>query len=106
MKLTFHRKKLYAKIWSKPVSHLSKELGISSHQLYKVCKKLSIPTPGSGYWAKLRHNKKVDKPELPESERDTFVLKFDEKPKASNSGNSFSEKNNVTVSKPGLIIDS
>lgn len=73
-KLTFQRNELYKKAWSKPVSHLIKELGISSHQFYKVCRELNVPTPSTGYWAKLRHGKDVRQPELPESDKESFIL--------------------------------
>ena len=73
-KITFKRNELYEKVWKKPVSHLTEELGISSHKLYKACEELDIPTPSAGYWAKLRHDKKVNKPELPESDKGSFTL--------------------------------
>lgn len=82
-KHTFQRNELYKKVWSKPVSHLAKEIGISSHQFYKVCEELNVPTPSTGYWAKLRHGKDVTKPELPESDKDSFTLTVGEKPKSS-----------------------
>lgn len=80
--LTFQRNQLYEKAWSKPISHLVKEMGISSHQLYKICRELDVPTPSAGYWAKLRHGKKVAKPVLPESDKDTFTLTVGETPKS------------------------
>ena len=73
-KITFERNELYEKVWKKPVSHLTKELGLSSHKLYKACEELDIPTPSAGYWAKLRHGKEVNKPELPESDKESFTL--------------------------------
>lgn len=82
-KLTFQRKELYEKVWSEPISYLVKEMGISSHQFYKVCRELNVPTPSSGYWAKLRHGKDVTKPELPESDKESFTLTVEGKPKTS-----------------------
>lgn len=73
-KITFQRDKLYKKVWSKPISRLAEELGISSHNLYKVCDELKIPTPSTVYWSKLRHGKEVKKPELPQSEKESFTL--------------------------------
>ncbi|MFH5834328.1 hypothetical protein [Halalkalibaculum sp. DA384] len=73
-KITFQRNELYEKVWTKPVSHLTEELGISSHKLYKACEELEIPTPSAGYWAKLRHDKEVNRPELPESDKESFTL--------------------------------
>lgn len=73
-KITFERNELYKKVWKKPVSHLTEELGVSSHKLYKACKELDIPTPSAGYWAKLRHDKEVNKPDLPESDKESFTV--------------------------------
>jgi len=73
-KITFERNELYEKVWTKPVSHLTEELEVSSHKLYKACEELDIPTPSAGYWAKLRHDKEVNKPELPESDKESFTL--------------------------------
>ena len=73
-KITFQRNELYEKVWENPVSHLTEELGVSSHKLYKACEELDIPTPSAGYWAKLRHDKEVNKPELPESDKESFTL--------------------------------
>lgn len=85
-KLTFKRKELYKKVWSKPVSQLIEDLGISAHKFYKVCEELKVPTPSSGYWAKLRHGKEVMKPDLPESDKETFILSIPkEAQKAKNS---------------------
>lgn len=77
-KITFQRNELYEKVWEKPVSHLTEELGVSSHKLYKACEELDIPTPSAGYWAKLRHDKEVNRPELPESDKASFTLTIHE----------------------------
>lgn len=36
-KLKFSREELYALVWDKPISRLSKELGIKSAELRKYC---------------------------------------------------------------------
>jgi hypothetical protein len=54
----YNREDLYEKAWSQPIQRLAKEFGISDVGLAKVCRKLAIPIPGRGYWAK----KAVGKP--------------------------------------------
>ena len=93
-KITFERNELYEKVWEKPVSHLTEELGISSHKLYKACEELEIPTPSAGYWAKLRHDKEVNRPELPESDKESFTLTIREGKKKSK----YKEESTKTIS--------
>ena len=59
--------KIYEEIWSEPIQHVAKRYGMSDVGLAKVCKKLKIPRPGLGYWAKKAAGKPVPKqPPLPE----------------------------------------
>ena len=53
------REELYEAVWSEPIHQLSKALGISDVGLAKVCKKLNVPVPGRGYWAKNRATRKL-----------------------------------------------
>lgn len=64
------REELYEKVWSKPVSHLAKDFGISDVGLTKICKRHSIPTPPLGYWAKVRAGQRVRKTRLPSLDSD------------------------------------
>lgn len=59
------RDELYEQVWSKPVSHLAKDYGISDVGLSKICRKHNIPTPPLGYWSKVKAGKKVRKKPLP-----------------------------------------
>src|SRR3989304_3384590 len=43
---------LYEQVWSIPMTKLAKQYQISDVGLAKICKKLKIPVPGRGYWAK------------------------------------------------------
>jgi uncharacterized protein YutD len=65
-KIIFKREELYARIWTVPIVRLSKEFGISDVALAKICKKLIIPRPPRGYWAKLEFKKNVKRPPLPD----------------------------------------
>ncbi len=56
---TVTRELLYEQVWSKPMTKLAKEYGVSDVALAKVCRKLNVPLPVRGYWNKLQHGKKV-----------------------------------------------
>jgi len=63
--ITFEREALYAEVWTDAVSTVSKRYGLSDNGLRKICKKLGVPLPPLGYWAKLRAGQKVKKLPLP-----------------------------------------
>jgi len=47
------REELYEQVWSRPMRDLAKEYGLSDVGLAKICRKLEIPLPGRGYWARI-----------------------------------------------------
>ncbi len=53
------RESLYELVWSKPCSAVAKELGISDVAVEKICRKLEVPKPERGFWAKKAHGKAV-----------------------------------------------
>jgi len=53
------REELYEAVWAESVQSLAKALGISDVGLAKICKKLNVPRPGRGYWAKGAAARKV-----------------------------------------------
>lgn len=59
------REELYKLVWSKPITVLAKEFGMSDVGLAKVCKKLSVPKPYRGYWQLLEAGRKLAIPPLP-----------------------------------------
>lgn len=59
------REDLYEAVWAESVQSLAKALGISDVGLAKICKKLNVPRPGRGYWAKGAAARKVLKKPLP-----------------------------------------
>jgi len=61
----YNRKELYKQVWSRPVTTVAKEYGISDVGLRKICKKLKVPLPGVGYWQKRLHGKRIKHPPLP-----------------------------------------
>ena len=53
------RKHLYDLVWSKPMTQLAKEFGLSDNGLRKICKKYDIPMPKMGHWQKVEYGKKI-----------------------------------------------
>jgi hypothetical protein len=51
----YDRDELYRKVWEQPMLKVAEEYGVSAVALGKTCRKLSIPVPGRGHWAKLAH---------------------------------------------------
>ena len=70
MSLSFTRREFYDLVWSKPMIHLAKELGVSDVALHKICRKHDIPNPPLGWWAKKAAGKAVEQIPLPEVESD------------------------------------
>ena len=63
---TVTRESLYEQVWATPMSRLARDYGVSDSALAKTCRKLGVPLPPRGYWAKLQHGKKVlPRPPLP-----------------------------------------
>lgn len=66
----YDREELYRKVWKKPLLKVAEEYGVSAVALGKTCRKLSVPVPGRGYWAKLAHgHADVKKPPLPKLDK-------------------------------------
>ena len=70
----WNRVELYNEVWDQPLVKLSRTYGISDVRLGKVCRKLKIPHPGRGYWAKTAVGQAVEQVPLPEF-RDAPVVK-------------------------------
>jgi hypothetical protein len=70
MYLQYDREELYGQVWDQPMLKVAETYGVSSVALGKTCRKLHVPVPGRGYWAKLAHGHKVtDKPPLPKIDK-------------------------------------
>lgn len=63
--ITLTRKELYRRVWSKPISAVAEEFGLSGNALTKICNRLLVPYPPRGYWTKAAARKAVPKPPLP-----------------------------------------
>ncbi len=70
---SFKRSVLHAMVWSKPLTQLGKELGISDVGLAKACRRHGIPVPPRGHWAKLAAGKRSEQTPLPEPDKDFTV---------------------------------
>ncbi|WFU58327.1 hypothetical protein QA639_12840 [Bradyrhizobium pachyrhizi] len=62
---TVSRDELYEQVWSRPVTRVAADYGVTSTALKKTCKRHKIPTPKRGYWATLEHRKPAPKTTLP-----------------------------------------
>lgn len=59
------RAELFERVWSLPVSKLAEKWGITGTGLKKVCRRVQIPVPPRGYWAKLKAGHRLKRPNLP-----------------------------------------
>ena len=73
---TWNREELYAAIWEQPASKVAAKYGISDVMLGKVCRRLSIPVPGRGYWARKAAGQKLTQPPLPVLKNVPFMQRF------------------------------
>jgi hypothetical protein len=46
------REVLYTLVWTRPISRLARDFGISDRGLSKICDRLEVPVPPRGYWAR------------------------------------------------------
>ena len=61
----WNREKLYEEVWEQPLLKVAARYGVSAVALGKTCRKLQVPVPGRGYWAKKQFGKPVKRPPLP-----------------------------------------
>jgi hypothetical protein len=78
----WNRDELYAEVWSTPMQVLAKKYGISDVGLAKVCRKLAIPVPGRGHWAKKEAGHHVQQIPLPPLKERIVLWRPDPRPEA------------------------
>ena len=66
------RQELYDLVWSTPASRLAQDFGVSDVAIAKRCKRLGVPRPSRGYWAKIEAGKKPRKSPLPPTADELF----------------------------------
>lgn len=71
---TVSREELYEQVWSKPMTKVAADYGVTGTALKKTCDRHHIPTPERGYWAKLEYGKRVNKEALPPSAEPNLAL--------------------------------
>ena len=59
------RQELFDQVWAEPMSTLSKRYDLSDVGLAKICKRMGVPRPGRGYWARVYGGRVPKKPSLP-----------------------------------------
>ena len=69
----YSRQELYDLIWSTPAIKLAADFGISDVAVAKHCKKLNIPRPSVGYWAKIAAGQTPPKSSLPPTKEEIFA---------------------------------
>jgi hypothetical protein len=78
--LTLSRQDLYELVWAKPMTELAQDFGLSDVALAKRCRKLAVPVPGRGYWARVAAGQTPRQPALrkrAEQPMDCTALTFD-----------------------------
>jgi hypothetical protein len=73
--IRYERAKLYEEVWKEAVTTVAKRYGVSDVALRKICRKLAVPLPPLGYWAKLAAGKKLPTPPLPEYSGPTEIVR-------------------------------
>lgn len=59
------REALYEAVWTDALTVVAPRYGLSDVGLVKICKKLGIPVPPRGYWAKVKAGRTTHKLPLP-----------------------------------------
>lgn len=59
------RQQLFDLVWQRPIRALATEFGISDVGLRNLCRRVGVPVPERGYWARLRFGESSKRPHLP-----------------------------------------
>lgn len=79
---TVTREELYEQVWTTPLLRLAVQYGVSNVALGKTCRRLNIPTPGRGYWARLAAGEKLKRPPLPKASPQQAWVRLERDPNA------------------------
>lgn len=71
----WNREELYQEVWAIPMKTLAQNYGISDVGLAKVCRKLAIPLPGRGHWARKEAGQEVKQAPLPPLKENIIIRK-------------------------------
>lgn len=61
----YDRTALYEQVWSQPAQQVAKSYDVSVPKFRKVCRRLKVPVPARGYWARVQNGYSMKKPSLP-----------------------------------------
>ena len=71
------REELYEAVWGEPIRQLAGRYGLSDVGLAKICRRLNVPKPGLGYWAKVEAGHKMPRTPLPaRALQDRYVIRI------------------------------
>src|SRR5262245_11968822 len=60
------REQLHQMVWSRPVQEVARGIGVSGVALAKTCRRMGVPVPERGYWARVAAGTPHRQPPLPE----------------------------------------
>jgi hypothetical protein len=107
--ITYEREKLYAEVWEEPVLRVALRYGISNIGLAKICRRLSIPLPPRGYWARVQAGRKLHRPPLPAFRGKTVLHSQIREPEDKPQGEVeriLHDELNVTIPSPVVVAES
>lgn len=62
--IVYERDKLYEEVWAEPVIRVAERYGVSDVALAKTCRRLGVPLPPRGYWARVKAGQAPKRPAL------------------------------------------
>ncbi|MES2063603.1 MAG: hypothetical protein V4456_16870 [Bacteroidota bacterium] len=63
--VTLTREEIYQLVWTMPMTAIAKIYQISDVGFRKICVRMKIPIPTSGYWSKVQAGHRLSRPSLP-----------------------------------------
>lgn len=66
--MSVSREKLYKEVWAEPMLKVAARYGVSSSFLARVCRRMNVPCPPRGYWARKTAGLASKAPPLPAPE--------------------------------------
>jgi len=62
------REELYKEVWAEPMLVVAARYEVSGSFLARVCRRMHVPCPPRGYWAKSKAGQRLKRPRLPDAE--------------------------------------
>jgi hypothetical protein len=72
----WNRDELYAAVWEEPLIKVAPKYGVSAVMIGKVCRKLKVPLPGRGYWARMQFGHPPKREPLPVAKDLPVIQRF------------------------------